>query len=155
MSSKSHEIIEKLRNFDKGKRLAELMDILKKVDAKDINAKLNKESFVDSEGKRIYYFVTEDMVKNAFSSGSNGLNFGEGKGFKSGVLKRFLNVLYTASLLLGAYLGYLAWASNKPVILWLAVYYLAVEVVRRAFLYVFYNRSFLNIKGNKTRNQSF
>lgn len=145
MSSKPDPIIEKLKNFDKGKLLAELMETMEKVDTKSVNAKLNKESFVDSEGKRIFYLLTEDDIKRQVTLGRNGLNFGEGKECKSGVLKRFLKALYMASLLLGVCVGYLVWASNKPVILWLVVYYLAVEVVRRAFLYIFFNKHFLSL----------
>jgi len=61
--SKGSEAIKKLKAMDKGKVMASLMGEMKSVDAKSEKAKLNETSIEDSEGRRITYIITEDMIK--------------------------------------------------------------------------------------------
>ena len=58
-------VINKIKNLDTGKKLAELMSGMSKVDTKSKEAKENVYSMRDSSGNKIIYMLTEDMLKEA------------------------------------------------------------------------------------------
>lgn len=65
MSSKKNKGIEAmkmLKQTNKGKTLANLMEELKMVDVKSDQAKKNETSMKDSRGREIIYTLTEDMI---------------------------------------------------------------------------------------------
>ena len=58
-------VINKIKNLDAGKKLAELMSGMSKVDTRSKEAKENAYSMRDGSGNKIIYMLTEDMLKEA------------------------------------------------------------------------------------------
>ena len=117
MSSKGDEVMKKLKNLEKGKGISELVDALKSVDIKSVNTrmKLNEISMEDSEGRRIYYFLTDEEIRKQ-NIGKNDFNPNETKTRAGEVLKRFLNVAYIVLILMSIFVAIFAWLVNKPVV---------------------------------------
>ncbi len=59
----SQEAMTKLKSLDTGKMYAKLLGTMSKVDTKSKETQENEKTMTDSEGRKITYILTEDMIK--------------------------------------------------------------------------------------------